>query len=106
MTTNVRMSLSRRDLFRKAAVAPLVIGALAALRALEADAYLLPPDNCVGGWIAKPDVDYQNHPKGRAACRSCTRFHRETKHARSGVCDYVCGPVSASGWCDKFEPRS
>lgn len=88
-------SISRGRLLQKIAVAPIVIGALAAL-ATEADAKA--PQNA---------VMYQNKPKDGKKCAQCKFYINNSKNPKAnGGCTQVQGSISPNGWCVVFAPGS
>ncbi len=89
--------ISRADVLGKLAMAPLAIGALAALRN-EADAANKSP---------KKAVKYVDHPVGGKKCDAC-RFYIAAKHdpmkARGG-CQIVQGSISPNGYCVEWAKK-
>jgi len=85
-------SISRGSLLQKIAVAPIVIGALAAL-ATEAEAKA--PQNA---------VMYQNKPKDGKKCSACKFYVNAKKPGANGGCTQVSGSISPNGWCVVYAP--
>jgi hypothetical protein len=46
--------------------------------------------------MTKPDVDYQDQPKGLQMCSTCTLFEPPA------ACKIVEGTVSPNGWCKDY----
>ncbi len=82
-----QQSMSRGSLLQKIAVAPIVIGALAAL-ATEADAKA--PQNA---------VMYQDKPKDGKKCSQCKFYIDAKKGKKDGACTQVSGAISPNGYC-------
>ncbi len=83
--------VSRAEALGKLAMAPLAIGALAALRT-QAEAASKSPQNA---------VKYVSHPVGGKKCNAC-RFYIAAKHdpmKASGACQIVQGSISPNGYC-------
>lgn len=79
--------ITRGSLLQKIAVAPIVIGALAAL-ATEADAKA--PQNA---------VMYQSKPKDGKKCIQCKFYINAKKAGANGGCTQVVGSISPNGYC-------
>ncbi len=83
--------ISRAEVLGKLAMAPLAIGALAALRT-QSEAASKSPQSA---------VKYVSHPVGGKKCSSC-RFYIAAKHdpmKASGACQIVQGSISPNGYC-------
>ncbi len=89
--------LSRADVLAKLAMAPLAIGALAALRA-ESEAASKSP---------KTAIKYVDHPVGGKKCDQC-RFYiaakKDPMKARGG-CQIVQGSISPNGYCVAYAKK-
>ncbi|MBC5799648.1 MAG: high-potential iron-sulfur protein [Candidatus Eremiobacteraeota bacterium] len=84
--------VSRADALGKLAMAPLAIGALAALRTGAAAA---------NNKSAKSAVKYVDHPVSGKKCDAC-RFYIAAKHdpmKTRGGCQIVQGSISPNGYC-------
>ncbi len=89
-------NVSRADVLAKLAMAPLAIGALAALQA-EASAATK---------TAKSAVQYVTHPVGGKQCSQC-RFFQAGKDAKSaGQCQIVAGAIQPNAYCVAFAAKS
>lgn len=82
-------NLSRANLLQRIAVAPLAIGAFAALAA-EADAK-----------APQKAVMYQDKPKDGKKCYQCRFYIDNAKDPAkaNGGCTQVSGSISPNGWC-------
>ena len=80
-------TITRGELLARIGVAPIAIGAFAALAA-EAEA----ADN-------KKQFKYQNKPHGKAKCSGCALF-KAPNH-----CAVVTGTISPNGWCTAYSPK-
>ncbi len=47
--------------------------------------------------LSKAEADYQDTPKGDAACSECTLFQPPR------ACSVVAGDIDPRGWCKLFE---
>ncbi|MBD5606265.1 MAG: high-potential iron-sulfur protein [Candidatus Eremiobacteraeota bacterium] len=89
-------NMSRANLLAKLAVAPLAIGAFAALKIEEADA----------AKTAKSAVQYVTHPVGGKQCSAC-RFFKAGKTAKAaGQCSIVDGSIAPNAYCVAFAAKS
>ncbi len=81
----------------KLAVAPIAIGALAALRA-EADATAS---------IDQKTAQYVTHPNGSKKCSGCSLFiPAKNNPAKSpGTCNLVKGTIVPNGYCKFYSPK-
>jgi hypothetical protein len=90
--------ISRGGMIQKLAVAPIAIGALAALLA-EADAAATTDQKTAG---------YVTHPVGGKQCSACQLFipakSNPTKSA--GTCKLVKGTIQPNGWCKFFSAKA
>lgn len=85
---------SRAGMIQKLAMAPIAIGALAALRA-EAEA---------AATVDQKAAAYQGTPKNGQQCSTCTLFIPGKTATANGTCKIVKGTISPKGWC-KFYSR-
>ena len=90
--------LSRSEVIAKLAIAPLAIGALAALRG-EAE--------------AAPTMDqkaaaYQTKPNGSKQCSGCSLFipAKSNPMKSNGSCKLVKGSISPHGYCKFYSPKA
>ncbi|GAC1567771.1 MAG: hypothetical protein NVS2B3_07740 [Vulcanimicrobiaceae bacterium] len=79
--------MTRGTLLQRIAVAPIAIGAFAALAA-EADAKA--PQNA---------VMYQDKPKDGKKCSQCKFYINAKDPKANGGCTQVAGSISPNGWC-------
>ncbi len=85
--------LTRGSLLQRIAIAPIAIGAFAALAA-EAEAKA--PQNA---------VMYQNKPKDGKKCSACKFYINNKKNPKAnGGCTQVLGSISPNGWCVVYAP--
>jgi hypothetical protein len=88
-------NISRGSLLAKLAIAPIAIGAFAALKIEEADA----------AKTAKSAVQYVAHPVGGHQCSQC-RFFKAGKTAKAdGSCSIVDGAIAPTGYCVAFAAK-
>ena len=87
-------TMTRGSLLAKLAMAPLAIGALAAIQA-EADAKA--PQNA---------VQYQNKPKDGKKCSQCRFYVNGKSKTANGACTQVAGSISPNGYCIVFAAGS
>ncbi len=90
-------NVSRSDVLQKLAVAPLAIGALAALRS-QADA---------ASKTSQAAVKYVSHPVGGKKCDQC-RFYLPAKSdpmKKNGGCKIVAGSISPNGYCIAYAKK-
>ena len=87
------VGLRRRDLISEM----MGLAGLAALTGVAATA-----SRAVAGQVklAQNEIGYQNTPKGQQRCDACVNWNPP------GSCKLVAGPISPSGWCGLFAPRS
>jgi len=81
-------NISRGSLLAKLAVAPIAIGALAMLRANEAEA-----------GTPKSAVQYVTHPVGGKQCSGCKFFKAGATPKANGKCSIVDGPIAPNAYC-------
>jgi hypothetical protein len=86
---NDHKTLSRKDVIEKLIVAPIAIGAFAALRA-EAEA---------AATIDKKTAAYVTHPVGGKQCSKCVQFIAPSS------CKLVKGTISPQGYCKFFSAK-
>ena len=86
--------LSRASLLAKLAVAPLAIGALAVIRAEEADAL-----------TAKSAVQYVEHPVGGKQCSGCKFFKPGKTKTAAGACSIVAGSILPNAYCVAYAAK-
>ncbi|MBV9441003.1 MAG: iron oxidase [Candidatus Eremiobacteraeota bacterium] len=87
-------TISRAGMIEKLAIAPLAIGALAALRA-EAEA---------AASIDQKTAQYVLHPVGGKECDKCSLFI-PGKGNGPAACKLVKGRISPKGYCKFFSPK-
>lgn len=85
-------NLTRGSLLQRFAVAPIAIGAFAALAA-EADAKA--PQNA---------VMYQDKPKDGKKCSGCKFYIKGKTATANGACTQVAGSISPNGYCVVYAP--
>jgi len=90
-------TISRGGMIQRMAVAPIAIGAFAALRA-EADA---------GPSMDQKTAAYVTHPVGGKQCSGCSLYLPAKKNPMKsdGACKLVKGKISPRGWCKFFSPK-
>ena len=91
-------NISRGHLLQRLAIAPIAVGALAALR-IEADAAAKTPQSA---------VQYVNHPSGGKKCSGCKFFQaaKTNPDKANGACQIVQGAISPNGYCVAFAAKS
>ncbi|MBV8198333.1 MAG: high-potential iron-sulfur protein [Candidatus Eremiobacteraeota bacterium] len=89
---------SRAGMIQKLAVAPIVIGALAAL---QAEAQAAPT-------MDQKAAAYQSKPNGGKKCSGCSLFVPAKKDPMkaNGACNLVKGSISPNGWCKFFTAKA
>ena len=90
--------LTRGDVLAKLAMAPIAIGALAALQ-VEAEA---------ASKSAKSAVQYVDKSPNGKLCSQC-RFYlpaKVAKNAVKGACQIVAGPIAPGGYCVAWAAKS
>jgi hypothetical protein len=94
---NENERLSRGELLQKLALAPLAIGAFAALQT-EAEA---------AGTMDPKAAQYQTTPKGAAKCLNCSLYVPATTNPTktNGACNIVKGSISPNGWCKFYAKK-
>jgi len=86
---------SRRELFKKGAVAAVGLAvAGAVLRAEPAAAKM-----------SQAGAMYQPKPHGKQKCSACARFTPGPTPAVDGSCAIVAGKISPEGWCVMYTPK-
>ena len=91
-------NISRGDLLQKLAIAPIAIGALAAL-GTQAEA---------AAKTAQSAVQYVNHAVGGKKCSQCRFFQaaKSNPDKANGACQIVEGSISPNGYCVAFAAKS
>ncbi len=91
------LKISRAGMIEKLAVAPLAIGAFAALRA-EADA---------AASVDQKTASYVTHPVGGKQCSGCRLFLPAKKNGMKapGACQLVKGTIVPNGYCKFFSKK-
>ncbi len=91
-------TLSRAGMIQKLAIAPIAIGALAALQA-EAEA---------AATQDKKAAAYQTHPMGSKKCSGCSLFVPAKKNPMKsdGTCKLVKGSISPGGYCKFYSAKA
>jgi len=90
-------SISRADLLQKLAIAPLAIGAFAALKVQESEA---------AAKTAQSAVQYVTHPVGGKKCSGCQFFQAGKTAKANGACKIVAGSISPNGYCVAYAAKS
>lgn len=91
-------TISRSGMIQRLAVAPIAIGAFAALRA-EAEAAA----------TTDPKVaQYQTHPNAGKKCSGCSLYipAKSNPMKTAGTCKIVKGKISPNGWCKFYSPKA
>jgi len=86
---------SRASMLQKLAMAPIAIGAFAALGA-EAEAAAT-MDQKAAAYIPKP--------KGAEKCSGCNLYIPGKSATADGTCKLVKGSISPNGWCKFYSPK-
>jgi len=87
---------SRAGMIQKLAMAPIALGAFAALRAeAEADATMDPKT-----------AAYQTTPKSGAQCSTCSLYIPGKSMSANGTCKLVKGAISPKGWCKFYAKKA
>jgi hypothetical protein len=91
--------MTRASVLQKLALAPIAIGALAMLRAEEADADATMDPKAAG---------YVTHPNGKKQCSGCSLYiPAKTTPAKSpGACQVVKGKILPTAYCNLDAPKS
>jgi hypothetical protein len=91
-------TISRGGMIQKLALAPIMIGALAALHT-DADA---------AATTDQKTAAYVTHPVGGKQCSACALYiPAKTNPAKSpGACKLVKGTILPNGWCKFFSPKA
>ena len=87
-------TISRGSLLQKLAIAPLAIGAFAALQAEEAQAAGLAP--AAAGYVPVSKMHGKN-------CGNCSLFI--PGKGKVGKCKAVSGPIAAAGYCNLYNAK-
>jgi hypothetical protein len=89
--------ISRGGMIEKLAIAPIAIGALAALRA-EADA---------AASVDQKTAEYVTHPNGNKKCDGCSLFipNKGNPTKSPGACKLVKGTILPNGYCKFYSPK-
>lgn len=91
-------TISRAGMIEKLVLAPIAIGAFAALRA-EAEAAATTDQKTAG---------YVTHPVGGHQCSGCNLFipAKSNPATAPGACKLVKGKIVPNGWCKFFSPKA
>ncbi len=91
-------TISRSGMIQRLAVAPIAIGAFAALQA-EAQA---------AATTDQKTANYQTHPNGGKQCSGCSLFIPAKKNPMksAGSCKLVKGSIQPNGWCKFYSPKA
>jgi len=89
---------TRAGMIQRLAVAPIAIGALAALQA-EAEA---------AASVDPKAASYQTKPNGGKQCSTCSLFipAKSTPMKSAGACKLVKGAISPTGWCKFYSAKA
>jgi len=90
--------ISRGELIGKAVIAPIAIGALAALTArADADPAMTPQA-----------AAYVTHPVGGKKCSGCALYvpAKANPMTAVGTCKLVKGPIAPNGYCKFYQPKA
>jgi hypothetical protein len=90
--------ISRSGLIQKLVVAPIAIGAFAAL-GTEARA---------AATMDQKAAAYQTHPKGSQQCSGCSLYipAKSNPMKSAGACKLVKGSIMPQGWCKFYSPKA
>lgn len=91
-------TIPRSRMLAKLLLAPIAIGAFAALRA-EADA---------APTMDKKAAAYVTHPNGHKECSGCALFIAAKSNPKksAGTCKLVKGPIAPNAYCKFFTPKA
>jgi hypothetical protein len=91
-------TISRAAMIEKMLVAPIAIGAFAALQA-EAQA---------AASISQATAAYVTHPNGGKQCSGCVQFlpAKTNPTTANGACKLVQGSISPKGYCKFFAAKA
>lgn len=91
-------TISRAGMIGRLAIAPIAIGAFAAMRA-EADA---------AATTEKKAAGYVNKPVGGKQCSGCALYNPAKKNPMKamGTCKLVKGPIDPHGYCKFYSPKA
>ena len=91
-------TISRGGMIQKLAIAPIAIGALAALR-VEADA---------AASVDQKTANYVTHPIGGKQCSGCSLYipAKSNPSKSPGTCKLVKGSIQPNGYCKFFAAKT
>lgn len=91
-------TISRAGMIAKAVLAPIAIGAFAALQA-KAEAAATTEQKTAG---------YVTHPVGGKQCSGCALFvpAKSNPMKSAGTCKLVKGSIAPNGYCKFFSPKA
>ncbi len=91
-------TISRAGMIQRLAIAPIAIGALAALRA-EAEA---------AASVDQKTAGYVTHPVGGKQCSTCSLYlpAKSNPMKSPGACKLVKGTIEPKGWCKFYSPKA
>jgi hypothetical protein len=81
-------------------------GALSGAAALVSLQALAPARARAGVLTPKAEVKYQYQPQGKSQCSLCASFAPGPDAGAPGTCKIVEGPISPTGWCVLFSPKT
>lgn len=87
---------SRGEMLRKVAMAPIAIGAFAAL---QQSAQAAPN-------MTQKAASYQDKPNAGKQCDGCSLFIPGKTKTANGTCKLVQGSISPHGWCKFYSPKA
>lgn len=85
--------MTRKDVLKSLIVLPALAG-LIATSTLPAEAK-----------SSKAQFKYQDKPKGKAMCSTCTLFVPGKSKTALGSCKVVAGTISPHGWCIAYSHK-
>lgn len=90
-------TISRAGMIAKTVLAPIAIGALAAL---QAEAEAATTDQKTAGYVT--------HPVGGKQCSGCALFipAKSNPMKSAGTCKLVKGSIQPTGYCKFFSPKA
>ncbi|HEY1614083.1 MAG TPA: hypothetical protein VGF97_10370 [Rhizomicrobium sp.] len=94
------MTISRRHLFRSAALTAGTLVTVAAARSALARSALLADDSSDSSKPSKSAAGYQDGPNGDQRCSVCAHFTPPTD------CQVIAGRVTPTGWCHLFQAKN
>ena len=86
---------SRRELFKKGAVAAVGVAVAGVALSVESAA----------AKMTQAGAMYQPKPHGNQKCSVCARFTPGPTPTADGTCAVVDGKISPDGWCVMFTPK-